>query len=64
MREGQLVTDALNRRVQTEAGLDADHEEVQCIGQPQTDAMLPALRQARQHHRGQDVAQHADREGH
>ena len=52
------------RLVETEPGLDADHEQVQCVGQPETDAMLPAFRHARQDHARQDVANRADRERH
>ena len=42
MRERQLVADALNRLVETETGLDADDEQVERVGQPEADAMLPA----------------------
>ena len=46
VREGQLLADALNRLVEAEAGLDADDQQVERVGQAETDAVLPALRHA------------------
>ena len=43
MREGELVADALNRLIEAEAGFDADHEQVERVGQAQADPVLPPL---------------------
>jgi len=57
VREGQLLTHALQRLVEAEPGLDADDEQVEDVGQSETHAMLPALRQPREHHGRQHVTQ-------
>ena len=49
--------DALQRLVEAEARLDADDEQVEHVGERQADAMRAPLRQARQHHARQDVAE-------
>ena len=55
MGEGELVADALNRLIEAEARFDADHEEIERIGQRQADAMLPPLRLAAQRHAREQV---------
>ena len=55
--ELELAADALQRLVEAEAGLDADDEEVEHVGERQADAVGAALGHPRQHHAGQDVAE-------
>ena len=43
VRERQLFADALQRLVEAEARFDADHEQVERVGQRQPDPMLPLL---------------------
>ena len=52
MREPELLADALNGLVQTEAGFDADHEQVERVRQPQADPVLAPLRHPAEHHAG------------
>ena len=55
--ERQLLADALQRLVEAEARFDADDQQVERVGERQADAVRAPLRQARQHHAGQDVAE-------
>ena len=50
MRERQLLADPLNRLVEAEAGFDADHEQVERVGQAEAHPVLPPLGHPRQHH--------------
>ena len=59
MRERQLLADALNRLIEAEAGLDADDEQVERVGQAQADAVLPLPGHAAEHHARQHVADDA-----
>ena len=47
VRERELLADALNRLIETEPRFDADHEQVERVGQPEPDAVLPPLGQPR-----------------
>ena len=55
MHRRQLITDPLEGLVETEPGLDAHDEKVQCVRGGQTDPMLTPFRQTRQ----RDAAAHA-----
>ena len=55
--ERQLGADALQRLVEPEAGFDADHQQVEHVGERQADPVRPALGDPREHHPGQDVAE-------
>ena len=59
MRELELVADALDRLVEAEPRFDADHEQIERVGQPEPDAMLAALRHASERHARQQVAERA-----
>ena len=61
MRERELLADALNRLIEAEPGLDADDQQVERVGQPEADAVLPALGQAAEHHARQQVAERRSR---
>src|SRR5438876_55707 len=65
MRERELLADALNGLVETETRFDAHHEQVEHVGQSETNPVLPLLRETSEHHARQDVADgaSAEREG-
>src|SRR5437667_443695 len=44
MREVELRAYALDRLIESEAGLDADDEQIEPVGEPEPDAMLARLR--------------------
>ena len=55
--ERQLVADAQNRLVQAQAGLDADHHQVEGVGQAELDLVLALLGHPGQDDAGQHVAE-------
>ncbi len=59
MREVELVADALNRLVEAEPRFDADHEQVERVGQPEPDPVLAPLGHAAERHARQQVAERA-----
>ena len=59
VRGRELGADAQQRLVEAETGFDADHEQVDGVGQRQLDGMLPAPRHPGERHPGHDVSEQA-----